>query len=267
MTVILDCELQTSGIFLRLDFDKKVSQRRQAQRLIHQLETILPQLDQKSLNSTTPSADFNPISNHDLSEIWQWSSILPGEIPICFHEIIHDQVQQRHDALAVDAWDGQLTYGDLDQHATKTASYLQDEHEDKVRPESIIALCFEKSMWTVVAALAVMKTGRAFTLMVASQPEEHLRTICSQVSQDLIISSASNTSRAARLAKHVVVVDHSNLLRWPPSPPPRVRVYDSPSYSFDIALSNLLHCLAAGGCLCIPSDFERKHSRLAELME
>jgi amino acid adenylation domain-containing protein len=312
--VILDCELRTSGIFLRLDFDKNVIQPRQAERLIHQLETILLQLTQKFLDSTRQLADFNPISNRDLSEIWQWNSVLPEDIPVCFHDIIHDQVLQRPDALAVDAWDGQLTYGALDQHAAKLASHLQDVYGDKVGPENIIALYFEKSMWTVVAALAVMKTGSAFTLMDASQPEERLRTICSQVNQDLIISSASNANLAAKLAKHVLVVDHNNLLCWSPPRPMRIRVqpnwrlyvvftsgstgtpkgviithsnfssavkhqgtflgyntqtrvYDFASYSFDIALSNLLHCLAAGGCLCIPSDAERKHSQLAESME
>ena len=38
------------------------------------------------------------------------------------------------------------------------------------------------------------------------------------------------------------------------------RVFDFASYSFDIAVSNVLHCLAAGGCLCVPSDAERKHN-------
>lgn len=311
--LILDCELRTSGVFVRLDFDKEIMQPRQVERLVHQLESILLQLGQKSLDLTKPLVDFNPINNHDLSEIWQWNAVVPEEIPVCLHDTIHGHVQQRPNAPAVDAWDGQLTYGALDLHSTNLASYLQYEYEHQVGPGIVIALCFEKSMWAVVAALAVMKTGSAFTLMDTSQPEERLQTIASQVNQDIIISSAPNASLATRLAKHVVVVDHANLLRLPPprslrvhalpasdlyivftsgstgTPKgaiithsnfssavkhqgafmgynPQTRVYDFASYSFDIAVSNLLHSLAAGGCLCIPSDAERKHSQLAESM-
>ncbi|KAH6708906.1 hypothetical protein BKA61DRAFT_696822 [Leptodontidium sp. MPI-SDFR-AT-0119] len=311
--LILDCELRESGVFLQLDFDKETIQPRQVERLIGQLESVLLQLGRKSFDLTKPLADFNPISNHDLSEIWQWNDAVPEEVQVCLHDTIYDHVQKRPHAPAVDAWDGQLTYGGLDEHSTNLASYLQYEYEHEVGPGAVIALCFEKSMWTVVAALAVMKTGSAFTLMDASQPEERLRTIASQVNQSLIISSALNSGLAARLAKHVVVVDHGNLLCLPPPRPlrvlrlatsklyvvftsgstgtpkgaiithsnfssavkhqgafmdynPQTRVYDFASYSFDIAVSNLLHCLAAGGCLCIPSDAERKHSQLAESM-
>ncbi|KAI8633600.1 hypothetical protein F5Y19DRAFT_414203 [Xylariaceae sp. FL1651] len=312
--LILDCELRKSGIFLRLDFDQEVIQPRQAERLIHQLETVLLQLGRKSLDLAKPLADFHPISNHDLSEIWQWNAVVPEDVPVCLHDIIHNHVEQRPHAPAVDAWDGQLTYGDLDLHSTQLALYLQYEHQQEVGPGKVLALCFEKSMWTVVAALAVMKTGSAFTLMDVNHPEERLRTIASQVNQSLIISSATNAGLAARLAKHVVVVDHDNLLCWPPPRPLQMRglatselyivftsgstgtpkgaiithsnfssavkhqgafmgynshtrVYDFASYSFDIAVSNMLHCLAAGGCLCIPSDAERKHSQLAESMK
>lgn len=36
------------------------------------------------------------------------------------------------------------------------------------------------------------------------------------------------------------------------------RVFDFASYAFDVAWSNFLHTITAGGCLCIPSDAERK---------
>ncbi|KAI4194390.1 MAG: hypothetical protein LQ350_007785 [Teloschistes chrysophthalmus] len=311
---ILDCELGKSGVMLQLDFDDEVMQPRQAQRLLHQLETVLLQLGHKSLDMTKPLADFNPISSRDLAEIWQWNAVVPDEVSVSLHDTIHHHVRQHPCALAVEAWDGQMTYEALDRYSTNLASHLQAEHREETGPGSVIALCFEKSMWTVVAALAVVKTGSAFTLMDSTYPEERLRSIASQVSHRLIVSSTSNASLAAKLAKYVVVVDHTNLSRYSPARPlrtcvsptstlyvvftsgstgtpkgavithanfssavkhqgaflgysPQTRVYDFASYGFDIAVSNMLHCLAAGGCLCIPSDAERKHSQLAESMK
>ncbi|KAI1814968.1 hypothetical protein GGS20DRAFT_374477 [Poronia punctata] len=309
--LILDCELRESGILLRLDFDTHVMQPPQAERLIHQLETILSQLGRKSLDLTKPLTDFNPVSKEDISQIWKWNAVVPEEVHACLHDIIQEHIKQRPYAPAVDAWDGQLNYEQLDEYGTRLASYLQNEH--RIGPDIVVALCFEKSMWTVVAALAVMKAGGAFTLMDTTHPVERLRTIVSQVNEDLVISSAPNAGLASRLARQVVVVDHAHLERLPSPQPLRTdvlpssklyvvftsgstgtpkgavithsnfssavkhqgafldynqntRVFDFASYSFDISLSNLLHCLAAGGCLCIPSDVERKHSRLAESM-
>ncbi|KAL5358103.1 hypothetical protein BJX96DRAFT_173136 [Aspergillus floccosus] len=311
--LILDCELRESGIFLQLDFDKKIITPEQAERLVHQLETILLQLSRNTLDLSKRLADFHPISHRDLLDIWKWNAVVPEKFTVCLHEMIHNHVVQRPQALAVDAWDGQFTYGTLDQHSTNLASYLQNQAKAKLGPGTVIALCFEKSKWTVVAALAVMKSGSAFTLIDTSHPEERMQTIVSQVNKRLVISSALNANLAARLAEQVVVVDHENASRWPPPRPLRIcalpdselyvvftsgstgtpkgavithsnfasavkhqgqflgyntqtRVYDFASYSFDIAVSNLLHCLAAGGCLCIPSDAERKHSQLAESM-
>lgn len=44
------------------------------------------------------------------------------------------------------------------------------------------------------------------------------------------------------------------------------KLYDFASYSFDVAIHDVLATLAAGGCLCVPSDADRK-GRLAESME
>lgn len=44
------------------------------------------------------------------------------------------------------------------------------------------------------------------------------------------------------------------------------RLYDFASYSFDVAIHNVLATLSAGGCLCVPSDMDRK-TRLPESME
>ncbi|KAK1916389.1 hypothetical protein P3342_004208 [Pyrenophora teres f. teres] len=38
----------------------------------------------------------------------------------------------------------------------------------------------------------------------------------------------------------------------------RSRVYDIVSYAFDVSWSNVLQTLCAGGCLCIPSELERR---------
>jgi non-ribosomal peptide synthetase component F len=51
----------------------------------------------------------------DLGEIWRWNSQVPETVETCVHEIISSVAQQqKHGTLAVDAWDGQFTYQQLE---------------------------------------------------------------------------------------------------------------------------------------------------------
>jgi hypothetical protein len=70
----LDGELRKSDIFVRLHFDKKIISPKQAERLVHQLETVLLQLSRKTLDLAKRLADFHPISHRDLLDIWQWNA-------------------------------------------------------------------------------------------------------------------------------------------------------------------------------------------------
>ena len=61
----------------------------------------------------------------------------------CVHHVIADQVAQQPDAEAVCAWDGSLTYLELDRAAARLAARLV---RCGVGPEVLVPLCFDKSV-------------------------------------------------------------------------------------------------------------------------
>lgn len=246
----------------------------------------------------------------DLRQIWTWNATVPETSDICVHDLITRTALQQPDAPAVCAWDGEWSYGELDRLSTKLALHLVDMG---VGSTNIVPLCFEKSKYTPVAALAVMKAGGASVTLDPSQPEERLRSIVSQVEPVLILASASMkelaealavTSTAAIVVDNVtlsevmtkpdegqklpvvnpssslyvnftsgstgtpkgVIITHSNYssaIRYQQEAhgfKPTSRVYDFASYAFDVSWSNLLHTLAIGACLCIPSDEDRTNN-------
>ncbi len=84
------------------------------------------------------------LSPENLDQIREWNggySIQPVES--CVHTVIADQVVARPDAEAVCAWDGTLTYRELDVVAGHLAGRLV---QLGVGPESLVPLCFEKSV-------------------------------------------------------------------------------------------------------------------------
>ena len=87
----------------------------------------------------------------DILQAWNREDLGNFNTPI--HEIIFGQAMQRPDAFAVNAWDGNLTYADLDKLATTLARQLR---RVGVERDTIVPVLFHKSKWTVVAMLAVL---------------------------------------------------------------------------------------------------------------
>ncbi|KAI9367781.1 non-ribosomal peptide synthetase [Aspergillus egyptiacus] len=254
------------------------------------------------------SSDTQDMPDEDLAQIWQWNKTSPAPILRCVHEICEETARQQPDGLAICAWDGELRYGELIQLATKLADWLI---YLGVKPGMIVPLCFEKSMWTTVAMLAVLKAGAAFVMLDISLPTQRLQAIVESVRANLIVSSEAGEAISSSLAETVIAIDQRffvdrNIPGKPCSPPvepssvmyltftsgstgtpkgamithanyaaalyhqashlgftTESRIYDFSSYSFDATVSHAFTILAAGGCLCVPSEHDRK-SKLAQ---
>lgn len=135
------------------------------------------------------------LNEEEREQIWQWNSAMPPTIGQGMHEIIAAQSRKCPKSPAVTSWDGELTYGELDQFSTQLARSLLSLGVEL----NIVPVCFEKSMWTVVAVLAIMKAGGAFVLMDPSQPEARLRSIVGQVEPNVMLTSQTQHSLASRL--------------------------------------------------------------------
>ncbi|KAJ5885549.1 Nonribosomal peptide synthetases (NRPS) [Penicillium taxi] len=157
----------------------------------------------------------------DYDQIWGWNKIVPVAIYTPVQEFIYANVETHPDAPAVCSWDGNLSYMELDDLSTRLANILADRG---VGPEVIVPLCFEKSAWTIVAMLAIIKVGGAFVLLDAKQPESRLRDIVSTTKSKFMIASSAQQELASSLLSDVILVSHDILLAMPilPSPTPKV---------------------------------------------
>lgn len=162
----------------------------------HILETVLrdPGLTLASLLD---------LSEDELNSIWSWTTPLPETINKCMHDIISEKSLLQPNKTAVEAWDGNFTYQEVDQYSTELAQNLQLLNSSE---DHIIPVLFEKSRWTMVAVLAVMKSGACFALLDPAQPEGRLSTIVQQTKAKLLVSSKAQAALAARVAEGATVV-------------------------------------------------------------
>lgn len=69
-------------------------------------------------------SDINMLSNCDLDHIWEWNDHIEDQQELCVHEIIGRVARTQPHALAITAWDGELTYGLLD-HASLLSVFFR----------------------------------------------------------------------------------------------------------------------------------------------
>lgn len=151
-------------------------------------------------------------SAHDRSIVDQWNKHTPALI----HERVHETIQARAtsdpEAPAVDAWDEQFSYAQLDKFANRLAHELV---RRGAGPEVKIPFCFSKSAWSIVAILAIMKSGAAFLPLNRSDPEERVRSLIEEAGASFVLASSDQVEKLQGFVETVIVVSKACIYELP----------------------------------------------------
>ena len=147
------------------------------------------------------------LSTNDRNILQQWSHDWKDQ-RTCVHTEIGKQVQLRPDQNAIEAWDGTLTYRELDRLTTRLAKYLGTVG---VGPEVLVPLSFKKSMWYPVSQLAVLKAGGGCVPFDPAHPRGRREEMLRKCDARLAVTSPAAASLFESLVDTIVVVDESLL--------------------------------------------------------
>ncbi|KXG54093.1 AMP-dependent synthetase/ligase [Penicillium griseofulvum] len=145
----------------------------------------------------------------DLNDIWGWNHKLPPTYSFCMQEMVAERACEYPDKIAIDSWDGSLTYSQIDQWSTSVACSLK---EMGVELHDVVPVCFEKSRWTIVAVLGVMKAGATLALMDPTLPLARLQNMAVQVGAKAMVSSRRQHELSLTImptGKHFVVEEEA----------------------------------------------------------
>ena len=125
------------------------------------------------------SIDVLDETEHDRLAEWGNRTVLtqPASAPASITELFARQVELAPDATALVGSRQSWTYRELDDLSRRLADYLLSAG---LRSGDIVPLCFEKSLWTTVAVLAVLKIGAAFTVLEPNHPKLRIAGILRQ---------------------------------------------------------------------------------------
>lgn len=142
----------------------------------------------------------------DTTCLKNWNQIRsePGED--CIHDVIEIHATALPDEPANSSWDGDLTYEQLSSLSSKLAELLV---EQSFGPEVVVPIYTERSRWTAVAMLAVLKAGGAFLLLDPAHSNSRIEAIYRTVEARTVIVSPPlvNTHSPDFSPMHVLSVE------------------------------------------------------------
>ena len=146
---------------------------------------------------------MSTLSDLDRSQILEWNNGMPETIEKCVHEVVSEQVNIRPSAQAIRSWDGNFTYAELDRLAENLANYLRI---FGVGPETFVCLCFEKSAYTIIAMLGVLKAGGAFVSLDPLHPTAALELRIKDTESRVVLTSPCYNATFAGMNLHVASI-------------------------------------------------------------
>jgi amino acid adenylation domain-containing protein len=144
------------------------------------------------------------ISASDLEKLRQWNKDIPEGTPRCLHDLVIERAKSQPDTTAICAWDGSFTYGEIDQLSSRLSLLLA---EKCVKQGSIVSLCFEKSRWTTIAMLGVLRAGGAFALIDPALPLQRATAMTTLLESSVLLTSRDVKLRLNDLFSSVLYVE------------------------------------------------------------
>lgn len=173
------------------------------------VQALLRAVDAIAENPSRKMPVIDLLSNSSRQRIMDWNSQDHPPMQSTVHALIEEQIKAIPNNCAVASWEGELSYIELDRHATRLSLYLSSLG---VGPEVTVPLCFKKSIWTVVAMLAVMKAGGVFVPLDHAHPPDRIQMIIEQLPSRIVaLTSPECVQTVAHLVDNTISVDGASL--------------------------------------------------------
>lgn len=196
--ICLEFILKPNSICLRANYDSTVVPPTQFRRLADRFESILRQLSLTKVQDE-PIFLLNTSSLEDQKQIWSWNDTILERSDQTVHEVFGQVAAKQPRAPAVCSWDGDFTYGKLNEMSTRVAHEMLRAGLPQ-SGQRIVPLFFEKSKWTPVCQIAVMKASGTSVVLDVTLPIGRLQMVIDLIQPQIILTSAEQESQARKLA-------------------------------------------------------------------
>lgn len=197
----LECVLKSDGIVFNAHYDSSLVSEVYVKRILGQMEHLLHQFCASSTDRKL--RDIAIISPQDQESIRAWNQWLPPRVDKAISDLVGERISERPEHQAVCSWDGDLTYAELDVYSGRLARRLL---QLGAAPEMFVPSCFEKSRWSIVSMLAILRAGGAFLNIDPSQPQSRIQHMISKVNAKIIVCSPAQYDLCCQMGNGYAIV-------------------------------------------------------------
>ncbi|MCF4136396.1 condensation domain-containing protein [Streptomyces sp. Tue 6430] len=156
--------------------------------------------------------DLNMLTVGERREVLvDWNGVTgPYPDTATIHRLIEERVAADPDAVAVAFGDRCWTFGEINARANRLAHHLRD---IGVRPDTLVAVCLERSPELIATLLGILKAGAAFVPLDPDYPVDRIAYMVEDTGTPLIVTSSDLAGRLPDTVDRLLVDT-----QWPAGP-------------------------------------------------
>jgi amino acid adenylation domain-containing protein len=184
----LIAEPGAGGLRLQLEYDRGLFEKATALRLLGHLGTLLAGAVARP---ETRLSELPLLTGEERRQLLTPPRTVSPDVR-CLHERFEEVAARQPERTAVTCGDAALTYAELRDRANSLAARLA---ALGVAPESLVAVCLERSVEMVVSLLAVLKAGAAYLPLDPVYPAERLAFMLDDAAPAALIARRESRDR------------------------------------------------------------------------
>ncbi|MFN7609998.1 MAG: amino acid adenylation domain-containing protein, partial [bacterium] len=172
----------------------------------------------------------------------------------CIHQLFEEQVAKSPEAVAVVFEDQQLSYGELNAKANQLAHHLRGLG---VKPDTLVAICVERSLEMVIGLLGILKAGGAYVPLDPDYPAERLAYMLQDTAAPVLLTQGRLKERLPAHQARTVCLDED----WA-----AIGKSESTNPVSHTHPLNLAYCIYTSGSTGKPKGVLIEHRQVARLL-
>ena len=179
------------SLHMRLEYNSDLFDRSTIERLVGHFKTLLEAVVANPQSRIQDLPLLTKAERHQMLVEWNDTK---ADFPQdkCIHQLFEEQVGRTPDAVAVVFEDQQLTYTQLNAKANQLARHLRSLG---VKPDTLVAICVERSLEMVIGLLGILKAGGAYVPLDPSYPRDRLTMMVVDSRPTILLTQARLSDR------------------------------------------------------------------------
>ncbi|MCP4149605.1 MAG: amino acid adenylation domain-containing protein, partial [bacterium] len=135
--------------------------------------------------------------------VGSWQSAV-GKERIKDNKKIKETIEDKENTIKEKTSSIQLTYRELNETTDRLARHLQ---EKGAKPGTIVAIMLERSIETIIATIAILKTGAAYLPIEPAYPTERINYILKDSSTKIVLTGFGELKELKKLDEEIEFID------------------------------------------------------------